>query len=73
MVYIHLTAVFFAVIIAAMSMAQVGPAFNAFGAAQAAAYRIFTVLDRKPLIDTLSAEGLKPTEPTQGVCFMVTS
>ena len=49
--------VFFAVILGAMSIGQAGPNFAAFVTAQAAAARIFQIIDRVPDIDIASKVG----------------
>merc|ERR1712136_320810 len=56
---------FFAALIGAFSLGQAGSSFEYFGAAQAAAYKVFEIIDREPEIDSLSIEGHKP-ESFQG-------
>ena len=43
----------------AMSLGQAAPSFSAIANACGAAFVIFQVIDRKPLIDSLSEEGRK--------------
>ena len=49
-----------AVLIGSFSLGQVGPNFSAFAAAQAAGYRLFSIIDRVPPVDIASAAGAKP-------------
>ena len=43
----------------AMNVGQATPYVEAFSMAKAAAGTIFAVIDRKPVIDSLSEEGMK--------------
>lgn len=47
-------------IIGAFSLGQAAPNFSAFGSAQAAAYKMYSVIGRKPKIDVSSPKGVKP-------------
>jgi ABC-type multidrug transport system fused ATPase/permease subunit len=49
-----------AVLIGSFAIGQVGPAMSAVASACAAAYKIFSLIDRKPPIDIESKEGAKP-------------
>ena len=40
------------------SLGQTSPCLNAFGAGQAAAYKMFETIDRKPEIDVYDSNGL---------------
>ncbi|KAG0292687.1 Multidrug resistance protein 1 [Linnemannia gamsii] len=57
--------VLFSTMIGAMSIGNAGPNIASFGKAQAAAYTIFTTIDRVPAIDSADPSGLKP-ENLQG-------
>lgn len=50
--------VIFAVLTGGMSLGQTSPCLNAFGAGQAAAYKMFEAIDRKPEIDVYDTNGL---------------
>ena len=56
------TTVFFAIIMGAMSLGQAGPLLADFGKARGAAVHVFEVIDRIPLIDALSDEGVTPVQ-----------
>ncbi|XP_071033677.1 ATP-dependent translocase ABCB1-like [Parasteatoda tepidariorum] len=52
--------VFFNVITASMFIGQTAPYFEAFALARGSAAKIFNIIERKPVIDSSSEEGLKP-------------
>ncbi|KAF9548257.1 Multidrug resistance protein 1 [Mortierella hygrophila] len=52
--------VLFSTMIGAMSIGNCSPNIASFGKAQAAAYTIFTTIDRVPAIDSSDPSGLKP-------------
>ncbi len=52
--------VFFAIIIGAFSLGNVAPSIAAFGSAQGAAFKIFSVIDRASDIDSSSTDGKIP-------------
>ncbi|CAI5536823.1 unnamed protein product [Closterium sp. Naga37s-1] len=52
--------VLFGVLIGGMSLGQAAPNVSAFASGQAAAGKIFEVLERQPVIDSGSAEGERP-------------
>jgi ATP-binding cassette, subfamily B (MDR/TAP), member 1 len=52
-------AVFFSTIMGSMALGQMAPPLTSFATAQASIAIIYDVLDRKPLIDGLSDEGVK--------------
>ncbi|SCZ98574.1 BZ3500_MvSof-1268-A1-R1_Chr3-1g05473 [Microbotryum saponariae] len=52
--------VFFSILIGAFSLAQIAPNLQAVGYARGAATAIFATIDRQPVIDSSSDEGLKP-------------
>jgi ATP-binding cassette subfamily B (MDR/TAP) protein 1 len=54
-------AVFFSIIMGSIALGQLAPPLAAFTAAKAAVAPMFEVIDRTPLIDGLSTEGLKKT------------
>jgi len=54
--------VFFSVLMGAMNVGQASPYIEAFSMAKGAAAMIFDIIDRKPLIDSFSEEGLRPGE-----------
>lgn len=56
--------VFFSVLMGAMNVGQATPYVEAFSMAKASAANIFNIIERKPTIDSLSEEGLKPNEDT---------
>ncbi|GAA6011881.1 hypothetical protein JCM10207_003417 [Rhodosporidiobolus poonsookiae] len=58
--------VFYAVLIAAFSIAQVAPTMQTIAKAAGAAVEIFNTIDRIPSIDSLAEEGLKP-EKVEGL------
>nr|XP_018672478.2 multidrug resistance protein 1A-like isoform X1 [Ciona intestinalis] len=51
---------FFGVLIGAFSLGGAGSNMEYFAAAKAAAYKVFEIIDRVPLIDSMSDEGHKP-------------
>ncbi|OCF58535.1 ATP-binding cassette, subfamily B (MDR/TAP), member 1 [Kwoniella mangroviensis CBS 10435] len=57
--------VFMSVLIGAFSMAMAAPEMAAVSKAQSAAAKLFATIDRVPLIDSASIEGLKP-DPVHG-------
>ncbi|ORX89508.1 ste6-like protein [Basidiobolus meristosporus CBS 931.73] len=59
--------VFFAVIIGAFSLGHVAPNLQAFAFAQGAAAKLYDAIYRVPAIDSSSAEGIQPTERTNGL------
>ncbi|CAN4105733.1 unnamed protein product [Withania somnifera] len=50
--------VLIAIVIGGMSLGQTTPSLNAFAAGQAAAYKTFETINRKPLIDTSDTRGI---------------
>jgi ATP-binding cassette subfamily B (MDR/TAP) protein 1 len=68
-------AVFFSTIMGSMALGQIAPPLTAFVSARTAVGNILEIVDRKPLIDGLSDEGLKPDVKCRGeievddVCF----
>ena len=52
--------VFFSILIGAFSLAQIAPNMQALALAQGAASNIFATIDRVPVIDSASPEGLRP-------------
>ncbi|XVF40227.1 hypothetical protein PTKIN_Ptkin01aG0094700 [Pterospermum kingtungense] len=54
-----------AVMIGGMSLGQTSPCLNAFASGQAAAYKMFETIKRKPKIDSYDASGIK-MEDIQG-------
>ncbi|KAL0907280.1 hypothetical protein M5K25_021680 [Dendrobium thyrsiflorum] len=50
-------AVIFTVLLGALALGQASPCLNAFSAGQAAAYRIFEIINRKPEIDAYDSTG----------------
>lgn len=58
--------VFFSVMMGSINMGASSPFMEAFGISKAAAANVFSIIERKPLIDSMSSEGLKPTD-IQGV------
>ncbi|SCV74374.1 BQ2448_6806 [Microbotryum intermedium] len=58
--------VFFSILIGAFSLAQIAPNLQAVGYARGAATAIFATIDRHPVIDSSSDEGLKP-EKVDGI------
>lgn len=59
-------ACFFSVLMGAIAMGQVSPPIGAFSSAMTAAKEMLALCDRKPLIDGLSTDGLKPTGQVKG-------
>ncbi|KAL5852914.1 hypothetical protein ACOSQ3_008032 [Xanthoceras sorbifolium] len=51
--------VIFAVLTGSLSLGQASPCFSAFAAGQAAAYKMFKTIERKPQIDAYDTNGLK--------------
>ncbi|KAJ3085456.1 Multidrug resistance protein 1, partial [Quaeritorhiza haematococci] len=64
MTYGKMLNTFFSVLIGAFSVGNASPNLNAMSAAQAAAYKIFSVIDRKPTINSDTTEGLKVSLPS---------
>lgn len=52
--------VFFSILIGAFSLAQLAPNLQAISFAKGAATEIYATIDRIPIIDSASEEGLKP-------------
>ncbi|KAJ8549395.1 hypothetical protein K7X08_033102 [Anisodus acutangulus] len=50
--------VIMAIMTGGMSLGQTAPSLNAFAAGQAAAYKMFETINRKPLIDTSDTSGI---------------
>ncbi|KAI9205902.1 P-loop containing nucleoside triphosphate hydrolase protein [Polychytrium aggregatum] len=61
--------VFFAMIMGAMSLIILPTNLAAVSNARGAAYKIYSVIDRVPTIDSLSQEGLKPAAITGDIEF----
>lgn len=61
-----LLVVFFSVLTGAMTIGQVTPYVEAFSVARGAAASIFSVIDRVPIIDSLSPAGITPGQCTTG-------
>lgn len=61
-------AVFFAVIIGAMSLGQAQPSLSALAKGRAAAYKVFEVIRRRPAIDPDSDEGRRLPRVEVGWC-----
>ncbi|KAL0542708.1 hypothetical protein IC582_017782 [Cucumis melo] len=57
--------VIFAIMTGGMSLGQTSPVVNAFASGQAAAYKMFETIKRKPKIDSYDASGIAP-EDIQG-------
>ncbi|KAL8277932.1 hypothetical protein RQP46_009751 [Phenoliferia psychrophenolica] len=57
--------VFFSILIGAFSLAQIAPNLQSVAFARGAATSLFSTIDRVPVIDSASTEGLKP-ESVQG-------
>ncbi|WFD21498.1 ABC-type xenobiotic transporter [Malassezia equina] len=53
--------VIFSVLIGAFSMAMLAPNLQTLSFAQAAGGKVFEAIDREPMIDSASAEGLRPS------------
>ncbi|XP_040990027.1 ABC transporter B family member 11-like isoform X2 [Juglans microcarpa x Juglans regia] len=51
--------VFFAALIGSFSLGQASPCMSAFAAGQAAAFKMFETINRKPQIDAYNTEGLQ--------------
>ena len=64
-----LLVVFFSVLLGAMNVGQATPYVEAFSMAKGAAATIFSVIDRKPPIDSLSEEGARPENPDRNIKF----
>eukprot|EP00049_Salpingoeca_infusionum_P008659 m.143059 g.143059 ORF g.143059 m.143059 type:complete len:1275 (+) comp14078_c0_seq2:641-4465(+) len=60
---------FFSVIIAAMSLGQASPALEAFAKGRGAAAKIFSVIDREPVIDSLAETGATPAKVEGSIEF----
>ncbi|KAF5207322.1 Abc transporter b family member [Thalictrum thalictroides] len=54
--------VIFAIMAGGMSLGNASPCFNAFASGQAAAYKMFEAIKRKPLIDSYDKNGIVPQE-----------
>ena len=62
----NILAVFFSVILGSIALGQVAPPLTAFAGAMAAAYSMFEIIQREPLIDGLSTSGETPTHDIKG-------
>lgn len=58
--------VFFCTIMGSMALGQLAPPMTAFTTAKAAVRSLLDVVNRKPLIDGLSPDGLQPEEKSKG-------
>ncbi|PIA30044.1 hypothetical protein AQUCO_05700033v1 [Aquilegia coerulea] len=54
--------VLFAIMTGGMSLGNASPCFNAFASGQAAAYKMFQAINRKPLIDSYDKNGVVPQD-----------
>lgn len=54
--------IFLSMMIGCMSFVKLPPNLSAIASARGAAYKIYMIIDRKPVIDVDSEEGLTPTE-----------
>ncbi|XP_038883131.1 ABC transporter B family member 9-like [Benincasa hispida] len=54
--------VIFAIMTGGMSLGQTSPVVNAFASGQAAAYKMFETIKRKPKIDSYDASGVTPDD-----------
>jgi ATP-binding cassette subfamily B (MDR/TAP) protein 1 len=61
--------VLLAILIGAFSLAQIAPNMQSFAFAQGAATALFATIDRIPVIDSASDEGLKP-ESVEGTIIL---
>ncbi|KAM3873324.1 ATP-dependent translocase ABCB1 [Diretmus argenteus] len=52
--------VFFTVLIGAFAMGQTSPNIQSFSSARGAAYKVYSIIDNKPSIDSYSEAGFKP-------------
>ncbi|XP_044065309.1 ATP-binding cassette, sub-family B (MDR/TAP), member 4 isoform X3 [Siniperca chuatsi] len=55
-----LLTVFFVVLIGAFTVGQSSPNIQTFASAQGAAYKVYSIIDHKPSIDSFSEAGFKP-------------
>jgi ABC-type multidrug transport system fused ATPase/permease subunit len=53
-------------IVGSLALAQLAPPLSAFLAARTAVRAVHSVVERKPIIDSLSDEGLQPLVKSQG-------
>ena len=58
--------VFFCVLVGSSSLGQLAPPIGAFFTAKAAAASIIDIINRKPVIDSMSDDGEKPNERPKG-------
>jgi len=65
----HVITVFFAIVIGAMSIGQASPALTAFSTGTGAAGKIYAVIERQSLVDSIADEGLKPDTARGEVSF----
>nr|AAO20901.1 Mdr3 [Takifugu rubripes] len=56
----NLLTVFFVVLIGAFSVGQTSPNIQNFASARGAAYKVYSIIDNKPNIDSFSEDGFKP-------------
>nr|UOU03319.1 ATP-binding cassette subfamily B1-1 [Brachionus rubens] len=61
--------VFFSIIIAVFSLGNSGPFISTLATGRGAAYEVFKIIDRKPVIDTSADDGEKPNEVTGSIEF----
>ncbi|XP_058800345.1 ATP-dependent translocase ABCB1-like [Phymastichus coffea] len=64
-----MTTVFFSIMMGAMSLGAVTPFVEAFGVSKAASSKVFSIIERKPAIDSLSDNGEKPTDVRGSIEF----
>uniref|UniRef100_A0A3Q3VZ17 ATP-binding cassette sub-family B member 5 n=1 Tax=Mola mola TaxID=94237 RepID=A0A3Q3VZ17_MOLML len=56
----NLLTVFFVVLYGAYAVGQTSPNIQTFASAQGAAYKVYSIIDKKPSIDSFSVAGFKP-------------
>ncbi|XP_046851815.1 ATP-dependent translocase ABCB1-like [Xenia sp. Carnegie-2017] len=61
--------VFFSVVTGSIVLGQIGPNLQAMATSRAASYNIFAIIDREPVVDALTDEGLKPEKMDANVEF----
>ncbi|XP_011495053.1 PREDICTED: multidrug resistance protein homolog 49 [Ceratosolen solmsi marchali] len=65
----RLTEVFFSIMMGSINLGAASSHLEAFGISKAAAAKVFSIIKRKPKIDSLESTGLKPTDIVGSIEF----
>lgn len=64
-----ITLVFFSIIMSVFSLGNAAPFVTTLASARGAAYEVFNIIDRKPIIDSESTNGVTPSNLTANIHF----